>query len=284
MAADESGAHEAVKRGVLLVCHSEVTLSALAAILKQAGETALTVQSTADALACVQANAVSVVVLDTTSLGAEALALFRAIRSTRAHHRIPFVFLTDEPLNVEDYGGDGTHDAFLALPCPGEQFLATMNSLMHQPAARSTAMLQAVAESHLQIKTPAEAYFDSSESVFAGRLDLFDVTRVLSIIEPLKLTGILKVSDSKHNGTIHFEKGAVRHAELNDITGPDALFLLFHLKKGSFRFDLDPPSQERTIEGNTTALLLEGLRQMDEAKALIKELQQRRQERAQQQS
>jgi len=48
------------------------------------------------------------------------------------------------------------------------------------------------------------------------------------------------------------------------------------MKEGAFRLDSGAPVKERTIQGNTMGLLLEGLRQMDEAKTIIKRLQQRR--------
>jgi hypothetical protein len=112
--------------------------------------------------------------------------------------------------------------------------------------------------------------------IFSGRLGVLDCTKIISMIEPLRLGGMLSLTDGKRAGHIYFIDGAVRHAELHDIEGADALFLLFHLKHGAFRFELQSASPKRTIEGNTMALLLEGLRQMDEAKAIIKTFQQNR--------
>jgi hypothetical protein len=113
--------------------------------------------------------------------------------------------------------------------------------------------------------------------VFSGQIGQLDVTKILGMIEPLRLTGVLRVADEQREGSVHFISGAARHAELNEIEGPDALFLLFHLKSGSFRFDTSAPGDKRTIEGNTMALLLEGLRQMDEAKAMVKAFRDKRQ-------
>jgi hypothetical protein len=126
------------------------------------------------------------------------------------------------------------------------------------------------------VATAPEDLLNAHGAVFAGKLGTLDVTKIISMIEPLRLTGVLTVSDGKRMGLVHFIEGAVRHAELHDIEGADALFLLFHLKSGAFRFDLEPPAQKRSIEGNTMSLLLEGLRQMDEAKAIIKAFQQNR--------
>jgi hypothetical protein len=117
--------------------------------------------------------------------------------------------------------------------------------------------------------------------MFAGQLGAIEVSKILSMIEPLALTGALTVDNGKRKGTIYFDKGAVRHAELADIVGPDALFLLFHMKKGAFEFHAGPPPKQRTIKESTMSLLLEGLRQMDEAKEAIQRLQARRKARGQ---
>jgi len=114
------------------------------------------------------------------------------------------------------------------------------------------------------------------QAELSGSLDVIDLPQVLSMIEPMRLTGTLAVKDDRRAGTIYFVEGSVCHARMMDIEGPDALFLLFHMKKGTFRFDRGEPVTIRTIQGNVTALLLEGMRQMDMAKEAIKQYQAKR--------
>ena len=260
---------------VLLVCRNEDTIGTLAGILSQRSQKVLTAQTPEDGLECLRVGNnrwnIQCVVLDYTEPNVPALTLFMAARSAPPTRHIPFLFLvgSDGEVPAFNYMSPGAiTDAFLPLPCTAEDFTACIKLLLEQePAAQAGTP----APPDTREKQPA-----SPDAVFSGQLGVLAVTQILHIIEPLKFTGALRVADHKRTGIIYFINGAVRHAELNEIEGPDALFLMFHLKEGLFRFDLSVPTPKITIEGNTMLLLLEGLRQMDEHKARIKAFQSKR--------
>jgi CheY-like chemotaxis protein len=279
----EAGKVVKTPRSVLLVCQNDATTGMLAAILGQNNETVLTAQNIKDAWECLKTGVVGCVVQDFTTPLLESLTLFRAARSTQATCQVPFLFLVKKDVKIvplERIGPETTRDSWLALPCSGQLFLTAIRSLLDQKSVRDTQVLSpvwaAAAAAPAPEKNAAEPAQPADPGVFLGQLGLLDVTKILSMLEPLRLTGLLRLADGKRQGAIFFIEGAVRHAELNEIEGPDALFLLFHLKTGSFRFEVDVPTAKRTIEGNTMQLLLEGLRQMDEAKAMVRAFQQRR--------
>ncbi len=278
-------------RSVLLVCQSDNTLGALAAILHQSDETALTAQNAKDAWDCIKVGTVACIVLDLTTMSGDSLTLFRAVRSADKFCRIPFLFLIRKDYKVtklDAMGPEIARDGYLVLPCSSQLFLTAVRALLEQKSVRETHTgLPTTANSSVTStgtmallkggtlmgmapgpKGEAEELLNAP-GILSGKLGALDVTKLLSMFEPMKVTGTLKLTDGKRVGTIHFVEGAVRHAELNEIEGPDALFLLFHLRSGAFRFEGTEPSEKRTIEGNTMALLLEGLRQMDEAKAMV---------------
>jgi len=296
-------------RGVLLLCQSEGTLSALATILLHGKENIVTYRDLLEAWERVKSGQVGCVVLDAQEPAADALAFFRASRTTAKTCDIPFLFLIASNTIIPElssFGPELAPDAWLLLPCSSDQFLKQVRAMLScrkagppaLPAApqppladrasgrRSSAVLpSAPAEQPLAPRrsdTAALVGYSPEEllrapgAVFSGRLGVLDVTKIVSMVEPLRLTGVLKLTDGKRHGQVHFVEGAVRHAELLEMQGPDALFLLFHLKTGAFRFDLEPATEQRTIEGNTMSLLLEGLRQMDEAKAMVRQFKQRR--------
>jgi len=292
-------------RGVLLLCQSQATLNALASILVHGRETIVTYHDLLEAWEHVKGNQVGCVVLDAQEPAADALAFFRAARSTTKTCDIPFLFLISDKTVIPElssFGPELAPDAWLLLPCTSEQFLKQVRALLShkkgappvpsalpvlpaagRPAGRpSTAVMPAGGPAHQKSDTAALVGYSPEEllsdrgAVFSGRLGVLDVTKIVSMVEPLRLTGVLKLTDGKRHGKVHFVEGAVRHAELLEMQGPDALFLLFHLKTGAFRFDLEAATDQHTIEGNTMSLLLEGLRQMDEAKALVKQFKQRR--------
>ena len=280
-------------KSILVVCPSENTLGALASLLNQAGEIALTSQDPLDAWECIKAGAIKCVVQDFTVPGPDAMVLFRAARSSKQTHGIPFLFLINKlntPVRLGVFGADVAADDFLVLPCSSQQFLFSLGDLLNRQRMLAISVLaeslpilnenrehkDGVERQAPSIPTSVEDLLGLSSGIFAGRLGLLDVAKIVSMLEPLRLTGILKLSDGKRTGSVHFIEGAVRHAEINEIEGPDALFLLFHLKTGAFRFEVEPPTYKRTIEGTTMALLLDGLRKMDETKELVQEFMKRK--------
>ena len=233
---------------------------------------ALTALTALDAWECVRAGPVACIVQDITAPDAESFSLFRAVRTALRTSKIPFLFLVTQDFKIpklEGAGPDNVPDSWLALPCSADQFLNQIVKLREKAAnyAKARAISMAPELSPPNQPPPPNK---NTLSVFSGQLGVLDVTKILSMVEPLHLTGILTVDDGKRSGQVHFVQGSVRHAELNDITGPDALFLLFHMKTGAFRFDQEKTSSNETIAGNTMMLLLDGMRKMDETKALIK--------------
>lgn len=295
---------------VLLVCREEKTLALLAQILSRIGHQVLTAQTPEDAWECLKSGQVCLIVLDLTNSNPDQVMFLRAVRSSSRTAEIPMLFITRsgyKPPLLLPLGEECARDGWLPVPCPSQHFSQLVRQIMEQRDSRSPNLPASDAASGF-LPVPAEAApvpagvspgllppdpaplrsgQPAAEAamvpapslppgLFAGQLGALDITKILGLLETLRLTGTLTVSDDKREGKIHFVEGSVWHAELAGIQGPDALFLLFHLKTGEFRFDIGLPAAERTIQGNTMGLLLEGLRQMDEAKTIIKRLQERR--------
>lgn len=284
---------------VLIVCPDEKKLGLFAEILSKVGVAVLMAQSVEDGWEVLRNGVIHTAVLDLTAPGLAAPMLLRAARSSQRTAGIPFLYLTrnDQPLpNLAALGDETVQDGFLVLPCSSQQFTNKVLVVMDMAdrlratraakaasatvstaaiaavrALKSSAVLQAAGQPKSSPKAAAAV-----SSMFAGMLGALDVLKILSMLEPLRLTGELTITDDKRTGKIFFVEGAVWHASMNEMSGPDALFLLFHMKEGAFRFDPGEPVIDRTIQGNTMGLLLEGMRQMDEAKTIIKRLQNRR--------
>jgi hypothetical protein len=65
-------------------------------------------------------------------------------------------------------------------------------------------------------------------------------------------------------GCIHVEHGQVVHAEVGAVHGVEAFFALLPADRGLFRIRYGQKGPERTIQGDTTFLLLEAARRVDE--------------------
>lgn len=305
--------NNSANKRVLLICRSANTLGALASILNKAGATALTAQHASDAWEIMRSGPVACVVQDLTNVTHDSFLFFRSCRSSRNTFGIPFLFLATAEFIAPKFEGvwpETARDNWLPLPCPAHQFLSSIRSLIsaNQPAS-GAAPLPFSAPSPVSSPTPAASgaqpgissttntaamlapvggkpYASSVylpavnaanavNALFSGKLGMLQFSQILGLIEPLNLTGVLKLFDGVRTGSVHFVDGKVFHAELNEIEGSEALFLLFHIKKGSFQFEVGPPTPRRTVEGNTMSLLLEGMRKMDEAKAMVSAIKER---------
>ncbi|HLX63682.1 MAG TPA: DUF4388 domain-containing protein [Planctomycetota bacterium] len=299
--------NNSANKRVLLICRSANTLGALASILNKAGAVALTAQHAADAWEIMRSGPVACVVQDLTNVTHDSFLFFRSCRSSRNTFGTPFLFLSTADFIAPKFEGvwpETARDNWLPLPCPAHQFLSAIRSLIaaNQPASgvaplpfsgqapsgsasqpgissttNSASTLAAVSGKAFGSGTylPAVNAANPVNALFSGKLGTLHFSQILGLIEPLNLTGVLKLFDGVRTGSVHFVDGSVYHAELNEIEGSEALFLLFHIKKGSFQFEVGPPTPRRTVEGNTMSLLLEGMRKMDEAKAMVSAIKER---------
>ncbi|MCW8133506.1 MAG: DUF4388 domain-containing protein [Planctomycetota bacterium] len=284
---------------ILILSRDAHKLGLFAEILGKTGFPILTAETVEDAWECAKSGTVGVVIHDLTYPFPDDTLFLRACRSSQRTHSIPFLFVTkndqSQPI-LAPVGDETVLDAWIVLPCPSQQFCNKVlvlldvsrdqqKKLAEQAAVEVGKAIAAsvpggLAEIPAAAPEAAPAPVPGTTAIFRGHLGAFDIVKILSMLEPLKLTGALVVEDEKREGRIYFVEGAVWHATMNDMTGPDALFLLFHLKKGDFRFEPDQATPKRTIQGNTMGLLLEGMRQMDEAKTIIRRMQERREAQA----
>jgi response regulator RpfG family c-di-GMP phosphodiesterase len=100
-----------------------------------------------------------------------------------------------------------------------------------------------------------------------GRLDsmpLADLTQALSI--GMK-TAKLALNQGKVSGVAYFERGQVCHARCGDLEGEAAFYEMLSWGEGSFVLEHGVQIKRRTVEADTMFLLMEGMRQQDEAEA-----------------
>jgi hypothetical protein len=98
-----------------------------------------------------------------------------------------------------------------------------------------------------------------------GSLHQFHLTDVVQLLHAGGKTGELVLAHTEGAlGSIFFEDGAIVHVRSGSLAGEEAFFALMRLTDGHFSFTPDRRSQERTVDQNSTMLLLEGVRRSDE--------------------
>ncbi len=100
-----------------------------------------------------------------------------------------------------------------------------------------------------------------------GNLRDFSLPDIIQLVGFGRKTGVLRVEGPERPGAaLYFEEGKVVHAEFGEIRGEDAVYGLFRVAEGEFRFHAEAVPRERTINLEATNLVMEAARLLDEAR------------------
>jgi response regulator RpfG family c-di-GMP phosphodiesterase len=111
----------------------------------------------------------------------------------------------------------------------------------------------------------AEKAAATAEGGVSGSLREMDLPDLIQILSQGRKTGNLKISSGNRNGEIHFAGGQIVNALFGDEEGERAFYALLGLSDGFFSIDPKFVPQKATISLGTEALLLEGMRFLDES-------------------
>ena len=101
----------------------------------------------------------------------------------------------------------------------------------------------------------------------AGDLLTVNVFDVVQVIENSKLTGTLRLSNDTQTGVISFNDGVIVDAEAGGETGEKGFRQIVEIASGGFDFQKSEAGFKVVIQSlSNTNLILDTLRQMDEAK------------------
>ena len=103
-----------------------------------------------------------------------------------------------------------------------------------------------------------------------GNLHLISLAELTQTISMNQKTGVLVLKRETEEGKLYFRKGQLIQAQVGSLEGEEAFFELLKWKGGSFRFLQEEPSVPHYIQWDTMALLMEGLRLLDEANWEVK--------------
>ncbi len=98
----------------------------------------------------------------------------------------------------------------------------------------------------------------------SGSLREMGLPDIVQVLFHGRKTGRLNVRSNGKSGEIHFLEGAIANALFGDHKGADAFYQMLKFTDGDFALDpgFTPPA--RIVEESSEALLLEGMRRMDE--------------------
>jgi Domain of unknown function (DUF4388) len=107
---------------------------------------------------------------------------------------------------------------------------------------------------------------------FQGSLAELHLPDIIQLISVSGKSGVFHLIDGSHRGQIYLHEGKIVHAELEDVSGEEAVYALAIWSQGDFRFDPGAVTQLRTISKSNTNLLMEAARRLDEWRVLSKKI------------
>jgi CheY-like chemotaxis protein len=109
----------------------------------------------------------------------------------------------------------------------------------------------------------------SSDTALSGSLSHMDLPGVLQMLAHSRQTGSLYVNAGLIDGIVFFDNGNVTHAESGDLIGDEAVVQIVKscnaADTGSYKFLPGESPGTRTVLRSATELMLEALRELDEA-------------------
>ncbi|HEV3038382.1 MAG TPA: DUF4388 domain-containing protein [Candidatus Angelobacter sp.] len=109
----------------------------------------------------------------------------------------------------------------------------------------------------------------SSDAALSGSLSHLDLPGVVQMLAHSRQSGSLYVNAGRIDGLMYFENGIISHAESGDLIGDDAVVHIVKycngVETGSYKFVPGASAATRTVLRSATELMLEALREWDEA-------------------
>jgi response regulator RpfG family c-di-GMP phosphodiesterase len=171
----------------------------------------------------------------------DGFALFRAMRAQPYGQDLPWVFLTrragrsDVQLGFELGAAD-----YVMKPAQADVLVTKLKQLIERSATKVR-----------------------SKGV-SGSLTEMALPDIVQILWHGRKTGALRIRAGSDTGEIHFQQGAIVNAMHGRLRGDEAFYAMLRLKDGEFALDPNFTPQARVINDSPEALLLEGMRRMDE--------------------
>jgi response regulator RpfG family c-di-GMP phosphodiesterase len=98
----------------------------------------------------------------------------------------------------------------------------------------------------------------------SGSLTEMGLPDMVQVLWHGRKTGALKIRSGGESGEIHFVKGMIFNAMWSSLRGEEAFYALLKLTEGEFSVDPNFEAPQQVIQASPEALLLEGMRRLDE--------------------
>ncbi|MBI5528024.1 MAG: DUF4388 domain-containing protein [Deltaproteobacteria bacterium] len=241
------------RQDILVVDGDLRSLRVMEVSLRKAGFLVSTALDGDEALQKIRINRPHLIISDTDLPRLNGFDLLKQVKANPETSIIPFVFLTGEKsidhkirgleLGVEDY---------LTKPIYIKEIIIRIGILLN--------------------RKERERVEQNVTAGFIGSLSDIGIVDVIQTAEMNRKTGILTCQGPQGRGMLYFKEGRVVDAELGRLRGEKAVYRLLLWNEGTFRMSFEEIDRPETIQVNNQALIMEGMRRMDEWIHLMEQL------------
>jgi DNA-binding response OmpR family regulator len=198
-------------------------------------------RTTETAMKTLQAGEFELVVSEVDLQPTDGLALLEQVRAQSWGRDLPWVFLTrrDGRTDVQAGFEKGATD-YQAKPTSTDVFVAKLKQLIERQTTSRGA------------------------KGVSGSLTEMSLPDIVQILWHGRKTGALRIRARNEAGELHFQDGNIVNAMMGKLRGEEAFYSMLKLTDGEFGLDPNFVPTARVINSSPEALLLEGMRRVDE--------------------
>src|SRR5579859_2999726 len=239
------------KQKLLLVDADPRSVRVLEVSLKKAGYSVTTASDGLDALAKIESLTPDLVLSDTRLPKLDGYGLVRRLKEKMEWSQIPVVFLTSQK-SIEDKirGLELGVEDYLTKPIFVRELIARVNLLLARRTQENIAQQRSITQ--------------SGRTRFSGSTQDMAVVDLLQTFEVSRKSGVVHLQSGVQDSRIYFRDGKVVDAELGKLRGEEAIYRALIWNEASFEVEFKPVGNEDIVNGSTQAVLMEGMRRVDE--------------------
>lgn len=223
--------------------------------LRKAGFSVTTAESAEVAHEYLEVSTPDLIIADTRLPGEDGFDFCTRVKANSRLLHIPFLFLTSEQsVDKKVRGLELGVDDYLTKPI-----------YIKEITTRITMLLQRKQQQRLERR-------DSARTKFTGDIRDIAVVDLLQTIEISRKSGCLMFETEAGSATVWFKDGAIIDAEMPPTSGEASIYRLFTVESGGFQLEFRNTDRPQTIVASTQALLMEGMRRVDEWTRLLEQL------------
>lgn len=247
------------KQKLLLVDADPRSVRVLEVSLRKAGYSVTTAVDGQDALSKIESSVPDLVLTDTTLPTLDGYALVRALKDRAEWAGIPIVLLTSQR-SIEDKvrGLELGIEDCLTKPIFVRELLARVNLLLARRTQDSIAANRTTA--------------GGRDGRFAGSTSDMAVVDLLQTFEVSRKSGVVHLTSGAQSAKVFFRDGKVIDAELGKLRGEEAVYRALIWNEATFEVEVKSVANEDVIGSSTQAILMEGMRRVDEWGRLCEQL------------